>query len=161
MFMDPDTVRSIMAADPSDVADTLKYGHWVLGIDPTDPQSWAGAAQTGDDILALAIHYARSRYPLADDRDVCSFAALVQYLCTGLYGGFGTDDYPKERLAEETILRMAGGYSLPGSHWSLIPQALVECKPSPEFTQRALRVLEGLYFQGRTATEMVIEEEAS
>ncbi len=158
MLMDPDVTRDLLKADLSEVAQTLQRGHWMLGVDPCDEKSWACARVTGDDILALAIHYAASRYPLAEDRDVASFATLIQYFATGMYGGFGTEEYGREKLAHETVLRMAGGYSLPHSHWSIIPQALVDGSPSPEFTRRALRVLEGIYFQGKTATETFLEE---
>lgn len=56
-----------------------------------------------NDCLASVRAWAEKKYPQATVRDQCSFAGLVLYYATGAYGGYGTETYKKERIAERKI----------------------------------------------------------
>lgn len=47
--------------------------------------------------------WAENNYPEAGIKDQCSFAGLVMYFATGAYGGYGTELYEKERIAEQKV----------------------------------------------------------
>ena len=53
-----------------------------------------------DEYLKAVKAWAHSQFPQAEEIDCCSFAALVLYFATGIYGGWGTERYTKERYAE-------------------------------------------------------------
>lgn len=96
-----------------------------------------------DHILAAALWHARTKYPEATDLDICSYAGLVAYLATGWYGGFGTDQYQKERQAENIALAFAGGRPpAPGGIFAFEPATA----PAPEFTVQLLSFLDMFYF---------------
>jgi len=99
-----------------------------------------------DHVLAAALWYARQRYPDADKLDVCSYAGLMAYLVTGWYGGFGTDQYEKERRAENIILAMAGE-TPQGRGFEVMPKSVIKGALAEEFTSRVLDFLEKYYFE--------------
>jgi len=101
----------------------------------------------GDDIMASALYYGRTNYPDADNIDVCSFAGLVAYLATGMYGGFGTEEYKPERQAENIILAWAGGMAPPPGE--VVAFTPVEEDVSAEFTRDVLSFLDAFYFVDR------------
>jgi len=115
------------------------------GVLPT--QDVEGENMPSDHVLAAALWYARTKHPNADNLDVCSFAGLVSYLATGWCGGFGTDQYEKERRAENIVLALAGctpvGNISVGGLWFMPEQS----KPGEELTLRVLNFLEEYYFQ--------------
>lgn len=43
------------------------------------------------------------QFPEAGIKDHCSFAGLIMYFATGAYGGYGTELYEKERIAERKV----------------------------------------------------------
>ena len=47
--------------------------------------------------------WAEKNYPEAGIKDHCSFAGLIMYFATGAYGGYGTELYEKERIAERKV----------------------------------------------------------
>lgn len=47
--------------------------------------------------------WAERNYPEVEHKDRCSFAGLVMYFATGMYGGYGTALYEKERIAERKV----------------------------------------------------------
>lgn len=53
-----------------------------------------------DYLLGILLYYSTNKYPKANNKDIVSFAGLLQYFCNGWYGGFGTELYEKERKAE-------------------------------------------------------------
>lgn len=124
-----------------DAPDPLELSDWCqkekfCGVDP--------ACKVEDDdlpsdhVLAAALWYARHKFPNAEKVDVCSYAGLVAYLVTGWYGGFGTEEYPKERRAENIVLALAG--------WTAIPSNRE--KPTVKFTRQVLNFLDEFYFVG-------------
>lgn len=99
-----------------------------------------------DYITAAALYYAKTKYPDAKLIDVCSFAALTAYLSTGMYSGFGTDEYIKERQAENIIISAAGGQApSPDGIIALIPAGAEE-NPNKDFTYKMMTFLERFYF---------------
>ena len=95
-----------------------------------------------DHILAAALWHA-SKFPNAETLDICSYAGLVTYLATGCYGGFGTDQYQKERQAEHIVLSLAGGIAPePDGMLAYAPSQ----EPDADFTKKALEFLDGFYF---------------
>ncbi|MGI9951412.1 hypothetical protein V3F56_03535 [Moorellaceae bacterium AZ2] len=114
------------------------------GYDSVDPTAYD---MPSDHVLAAALWYVKSKHPEADNLDVCSYAGLVSYLATGLYGGFGTEEYAKERQAENIIIALAGGMvAPPGGVVGTIPEEVVKGTPSAEFTRRVLQFLDAFYF---------------
>lgn len=96
-----------------------------------------------DLVLAAALYYAQNKHHNPSRIDVCSFATLVAYLATGWYGGFGTDEYEKEQIAEKIITAFAGG--IPPA-----PDGVVGFVPAEEpvlDAEKVLRFLEGWYFE--------------
>lgn len=76
-----------------------------------------------DFITAAALYYAKTKHPKAKYIDICSFASIVAYFTTGMYAGFGTEEYVKERIAENAAIAFAGGVApVPGSIFGLIPE---------------------------------------
>ncbi len=59
-----------------------------------------------DALLAWAYAWARKKYQPRDYRDHGSYAALMSYLVTGWYGGFGTELYEKERKIENRVFNL-------------------------------------------------------
>ena len=106
-----------------------------------------GDDHPSDHLLAAALWHAKTKHPGADNLDVCSYAGLVAYLATGWYGGFGTDQYEKERRAENIVLALAGGSVTSTPGFCFAPSGVVEGSPSPEFTLRVLEFLKMFYFQ--------------
>ncbi|KAF2958416.1 hypothetical protein AS159_01570 [Thermotoga sp. Ku-13t] len=76
------------------------------------------------DYITLAVmRYARGKYPNASAYDVASFGSILPYLATGMYGGFGTDQYWKEELADMAIIAACGGVPpAPGELLAIMPR---------------------------------------
>jgi len=54
-----------------------------------------------DEMLEHIYTWACKKYSdKTTNKDLCSFAALIEYFSTGWYGGYGTELYEKERLIE-------------------------------------------------------------
>ena len=105
-----------------------------------------------DHILAAALWHARNEFPDAENMDVCSYGGLVSYLATGWYGGFGTDQYQKERQAENIVLSLAGGIAPgPDDVFCFAPAGAIDREPGAEFTESVLRFLDGFYFSNAEA----------
>ncbi len=51
-------------------------------------------------VLESLRRWAAEHYPDAPTIYQCSFAGLVEYFATGMYGGYGTESLQKERYAE-------------------------------------------------------------
>lgn len=101
-----------------------------------------------DQILAAALWYARNRYPDADNLDVCSYGGLVAYLATGWYGGFGTEEYEKERQAEHIVIALAGGIGSDGIY--IVPESTVKGETATaDFTQKVMKFLDQFYFEDK------------
>ena len=58
-----------------------------------------------DAVTAWAYAWAK-RYEAQDYRDYASYAALMASFVTGMYGGFGTDQYEKERKIEDRVFNL-------------------------------------------------------
>lgn len=56
-----------------------------------------------DKYLEKVKEWAEKNYSEAEHKDCCSFASLVLYFATGAYGGYGTELYEKERIAERNV----------------------------------------------------------
>ena len=113
------------------------------GVNPTSKST------PNDLVLAAALWHARTKYPEAGNLDVCSYGGLVSYLATGWYGGFGTDEYQKERRAENIVIALAGGIAPePDSVVVFIPERNLREEPTAEFTRQALEFLDKFYFIG-------------
>ena len=56
-----------------------------------------------DQYLEKVKEWAEKNYPSASLKDQCAFAGLVLYFATGMYGGYGTELYEKERIAERKV----------------------------------------------------------
>lgn len=110
------------------------------GVFPTQDDQHEGIPS--DHVLAAALWHA-SKFPNAETLDICSYAGLVTYLATGCYGGFGTDQYQKERQAEHIVLSLAGGIAPePDGMLAYAPGK----EPDADFTKKALEFLDGFYF---------------
>lgn len=123
------------------------------GVLPTqDNKQDSGIGMPSDTVLASALWHAKDRHPDAELLDVCSFGGLVSYLATGWYGGFGTDYYVKERLAENIVTALAGGVPAePDGFASLMPESRLTGEPSEAFTTLVLKFLERFYFEDQVA----------
>ena len=54
-----------------------------------------------DDMLEYIYRWVRKKYGRnSTNRDLCSFASLIEYFSTGWYGGYGAELYEKERSIE-------------------------------------------------------------
>jgi len=139
------TLSYFSAPSPAEL-ETWCEEHGFSGVFPT--QDMQGDDTPSDHVLAAALWYARQKYPDASNLDVCSFAGLVSYLATGWYGGFGTEQYEKERRAENIILALAGGTMSDMEGFWLMPKPFTnDNASSEEFTRRVLSFLETYYFQ--------------
>ena len=121
------------------------------GVHPTQDveHNPAEAAVPGEfpSVLAAALWHAETKHPDASHIDVCSFAGLVAYLATGWYGGFGTEEYEKERQAENIVIALAGGTApTPYRLFGTIPESALTTKPGAEFTTKVLQFLDEFYF---------------
>lgn len=101
---------------------------------------------TDDTILAKAIWYAYTHYPDSDLRDKLSFATMIQYFVTGMYGGFGLEEYEKEKLAEKLIMEMIGGRLDINTGFGLMPQYVLEQGLTAERTEECFNALVHHYF---------------
>lgn len=111
------------------------------GVFPTQDDQHEG--MPSDHVLAAALWHARTKFPNAETLDICSYAGLVTYLATGWYGGFGTDQYQKERQAEHIVLSLAGGIAPePDGMLAYVPSQ----EPDADFTKKVLEFLDGFYF---------------
>lgn len=128
------TALEHFAAPGPEVLATWCKENQYTGVDPTRT----------DHVLAAALHYAEAKYPDADKLDICSYAGLVSYLTTGWYGGFGTEQYQKERQAENIIIGLAGGTAGTIEGMYFIPGKAE--KVTEEFTHRILAFLDEFYF---------------
>jgi NAD kinase len=118
------------------------------GVYPTRDVAKIGHDMPSDYILAAALSYAKNKYPDADNLDVCSYAGLVAYLATGWYGGFGTEEYEKERQAEHIVVALAGGVGGDGIY--LMPESAVKGESATmDFTQQILNFLSQFYFEDK------------
>lgn len=127
------TLSMLDAPEPEELAAWCKE-HEYKGVTPVTVST--------DHILAAALWYAKNTYPDADNIDICSYAGLVSCLATGMYGGFGTEEYKKERRAENIIIGLAGGAGTNIDGMYIIP----EQKQLAEFTRRILAFLNDFYF---------------
>jgi hypothetical protein len=122
-------------------------------LDPTVLQASFGLASPPEDWLAAADAYVDREYPAASNLDRRSFAGLVAYLATGFYGGYGTEDYEKERQIEDLALAFTGGLPAPPDGIVSFTPPLgpdgepVKWLPEPEHTETLLRLIEIAYFQ--------------
>jgi hypothetical protein len=125
------------------------------GVDPT--RDIPNESYPSDYVLASALWWAQNRYPDANNLDICSFAGLVAYLATGWYGGFGTDQYEKERRAENIVLSLAGGTQTAEPYFYVVPVSVVNGTPTADFTRRVLEFLDTFYFidERRAITELM------
>lgn len=125
------------------------------GVDPT--RDIPNESYPSDYVLASALWWAQNRYPDANNLDICSFASLVAYLATGWYGGFGTDQYEKERRAENIVLSLAGGTQTAEPYFYVVPVSVVNGTPTVDFTRRVLEFLDTFYFidERRAITELM------
>jgi hypothetical protein len=104
------------------------------------------------DFLEAARIYAERVWPEAENVDRCSYAGLVAYFATGWYGGYGTDEYQKERQVEALIHAFAGGYP-PDEDGILAITPPLDARGEPmlpldpaTWTERALALMETAYF---------------
>lgn len=51
--------------------------------------------------------YIENKYPQKSHKDHCSYAGLMEYALTGWYGGYGTENYIKEREIENKAREIA------------------------------------------------------
>lgn len=125
------------------------------GVDPT--RDIPNESYPSDYVLASALWWAQTNHPDADKLDICSFAGLVAYLATGWYGGFGTDQYEKERRAENIVLSLAGGTQTAEPYFYVVPVSVVNGTPTADFTRRVLEFLDAFYFasEHRAITELM------
>lgn len=121
-----------------------------------------GGAEHYSDVMRKALIYALDRYPEANRTDVCSWAALVESHVTGMYGGFGTELYKKEREAERLMVLFAGGWLDEGGEIGRTPPLddagqVKLPMDKREWTRSALWLLERFYFGQKTLKEQVEE----
>lgn len=113
------------------------------GVNPTSENT------SNDLVLAAALWHAKTKYPKAKNLDICSYGGLVSYLATGWYGGFGTEEYQKERRAENIVLALAGCIPPePNNIIAFIPERNLREEPTAEFTRQTLKFLDKFYFIG-------------
>lgn len=117
---------------------------------------------TGNYALSCAVYWARKKHPDANEMDIASFAGLIQGYTSGFWGGFNTDDYPKEKIIRNIILAVHGGTPAhPDDFISFIPQAMLDDsrKISAEHTERIIGILDHCYFGNLVeAVSELIEE---
>ena len=63
-----------------------------------------------DQYLEKVKAWADEKYPDAEIIDRCAFAALILYYASGFYGGYGTESYSKERVAEQKVNAFVNQY---------------------------------------------------
>lgn len=137
-LFDPSTVREFLELPPNPAEDeALRRGEFSRQTD------W----------LETARQWAAEHYPQASNLDHCSFAALVESFTTGLYGGYGTESYPKEEQIQDIILAFAGGRpASAGGIVALSPLINAEGRallplPEAEWTRLALELMTIAYFE--------------
>jgi len=139
MLLNRQEVLSYFDAPSPEILEKWCDSYNYQGVFPT--QDSQQEDMPSDYVLATALYYAQNKYPDAERIDICSFAGLVAYLVTGWYGGFGTDQYTKERIAENVVTALAGGIPpKPGTIITRIPE-----KPEAD-TKNILQFLETFYF---------------
>jgi hypothetical protein len=111
-------------------------------------------------LTAAAFWHAATRYPESNTLDQASFAGLVAGLATGLYGGFGTDQYEKENQASDIITALAGGMpAAPDEIVGTIPRGIENRPDMVEFTKKAFAFLEKFYFVDQEQAVMELIED--
>lgn len=100
-----------------------------------------------DYFLALGIWYANEKYPEAKLIDKLSFATLLSYFATGLYGGFGTEEYKKEQLIDKHIIEKIGGKFSIKTGFGFIPKDVLDNGLSEKDTEECFYELEKQYFE--------------
>ena len=135
------------APGPQELSDWCREEKFS-GVDPAGGNV-VDDGMPSDLVLAAALWHARTKYPEAGNLDVCSYGGLVSYLATGWYGGFGTEEYQKERRAENIVLALAGGTAPePDGMIAFIPERNLREEPTAEFTRQVLEFLDKFYFVG-------------
>lgn len=137
-LLDKLIIRSYLNAPEASVLSIWCTENDYLGMYPEEDEP--------DYFLAAALWYAKKHYPHADNMDVCSFAGLLSSLCSGVYGGFGTELYPKEREIEEGVHRIAGGEPVADSIVVMMPAEVLR-SPSEVVTHHAWRYMVQKYFE--------------
>jgi hypothetical protein len=155
-LIDKETVLSFFnAPSPAELEAWCRENNYG-GVEPT--RDAPGNDNPSDHVLAAALWWAQTNHADADRLDICSFAGLVAYLATGWYGGFGTDQYKKERRAENIVLSLAGGGPVDEeSEFYFMPASVVNGTPTADFTRRVLEFLDTFYFSStrRAITELM------
>ena len=144
ILLDKKTLYQIFdAPEPAELDMFLKkHGFSAAYLSPEQDE-------TGGYTLSAAVYYAHKKHPGAENIDVCSFAGLVQYYATGWYGGFGTEDYEKERIIDNIMLSLVGGSpAAPDSIVSFAPDDLLAGgrTVTPEETEERISILDRCYF---------------
>lgn len=130
-------------------------------IEMLEKEGFAGAEHYTE-VMRKALIYALTKYPEVSRTDVCSWAGLVESYLTGMYSGFGTEMYPKEREADRLVILFAGGWLDEAGELGRTPP-LDEAgevrlpMDKGEWTRDALRLLERFYFGKMTWKEAVGE----
>lgn len=142
-IFDEKTVLDLM--NPPDRTDLIRHleNHNIsTGLQP-DP---ASDVWNTDYIMSAACWYGYQKIG-EHTIDVYSFAGLLSSLCSGMYGGFGTEEYKPERQAEAILQAWIGGVPAhPDGIVGTIPQDVLFGKPDPQRTKKGFSFLASWYF---------------
>jgi len=139
------TLKKIMNFSKEEIQTALEAGNWFIG-------EWENEDSI-DYPLALAICYASQKYPKATHRQIAIFATCIQGFTTGLWGGFGLDQDPLMRKAEDAVTTLAGGVppqiaDPENEFFGLMPEQPIL---SPEeMTKAGMQLLENVIFKQDT-----------
>jgi len=148
-LFDLETLEKIMSFADEEIQTALEAGDWHIGDDWKNDKS----ENNVDYPLALAICYASNKYPKATNRQIGIFATCVQGFTTGLWGGFGLDQDPLMKKAEDAVITLAGG--IPASVADKEDQFVGFMPQKPllnpeEMTKAGVQLLENIIFKQNT-----------
>jgi len=149
-LFDLEALEKIMSFTDEEIQTALEAGNWYIADDWKNDKS----ENNIDYPLALAICYASNKYPKATNRQIGIFATCVQGFATGLWGGFGLDQDPLMRKAEDAVITLAGG--IPASIADPKDQLIGYMPEKPllldkeEMTKAGVQLLENIIFKQNT-----------
>jgi hypothetical protein len=174
-FLDAATLCTLFDAPGPAVQRTMEQGGWGGMLWPGHP-AWVAPAtrgandlRTGEQLLALALHYFTTRHPDADALQICTAAQVLTSNAVGLFGGYPVEEDPRYEQAEAWLLSLAGGTPpAPGEIMALTPPydangiAMVPGGDLAAFTRAMVGIIEALVFtseaQARTLAEACLRQ---
>lgn len=106
---------------------------------------WGGVS--ADSVCAYAIAWAQKKYP-GRRREIGIFASVVDGFATGLWSGFGQDEDPLFKAAQDEVVRYVGGIPASKAGVGFLP--FLDYEERTTITKDVILLLEKVIFHSET-----------